>query len=99
MLNEHLKMTAQSSYHHAKINYSHPRERDSFFSIPTYSAGERERKVRVTRKLVKDAGGKYTQEGQVSAVVEKVRIANMDVRSPKRLFDWRISVNLEMPSK
>lgn len=48
---------------------------------------------------MQDATGRYTQEGQVLAVVEKVRIANMDVRSPKRLFDWRVSVNLEMPSR
>ena len=30
--------------------------------------------------------------------VEKIRVADMNVYSPKRLFDWRVSVSLEIPS-
>ena len=33
--------------------------------------------------------------GQVKRVVEKTRVADMNITSPKRFFDWRISVSLE----
>ena len=33
----------------------------------------------------------------VIATVKKVRLGNLDVYSPKRAADWRISVNVEVP--
>lgn len=36
---------------------------------------------------------------KVLRVVEKTRIADMNIFSPKRLFDWRISVSMEMPGE
>lgn len=35
--------------------------------------------------------------GEVLATVKKVRLGNLDVYSPKRAADWRISVNVEVP--
>ena len=34
---------------------------------------------------------------QVKDVIEKVRVADLAIYSPKRLFDWRISINMEIP--
>jgi polynucleotide 5'-triphosphatase len=36
-------------------------------------------------------------KGDVKAVVSKGRIADMNVYSPKRVFDWRLSINTEIP--
>ena len=35
--------------------------------------------------------------GDVVATVKKIRLGNLDVYSPKRAADWRISVNVEVP--
>jgi polynucleotide 5'-triphosphatase len=35
--------------------------------------------------------------GDVLAAVKKIRLGNLDVYSPKRAADWRISVNVEVP--
>ena len=35
--------------------------------------------------------------GDVLATVKKIRLGNLDVFSPKRAADWRISVNVEVP--
>ena len=35
--------------------------------------------------------------GDVLATVKKIRLGNLDVYSPKRAADWRISVNIEVP--
>ena len=63
-----------------RIRYAHTREVDTFHSL-----GEN-RKARVTRDQA---------NGQVQRIVEKTRVADMNITSPKRLFDWRISVSLE----
>ena len=34
---------------------------------------------------------------EVIATVKKVRLGNLDIHSPKRAADWRISVNVEVP--
>lgn len=34
---------------------------------------------------------------EVKDVIEKVRVADLAIYSPKRLFDWRISINMEIP--
>lgn len=35
--------------------------------------------------------------GDVVAIVKKIRLGSLDIYSPKRAADWRISVNLEVP--
>lgn len=86
LLNSRVEETAQPSYPHAVVRYAHTREADTFHevSIP----GQPRRKVRVTRD--------QKDRNKVKAV-EKVRVADMNIYSPKRAFDWRVSVSLENP--
>ncbi|KAK4698398.1 polynucleotide 5'-triphosphatase, partial [Phenoliferia sp. Uapishka_3] len=81
LLNSRVEESASPSYPFAPIRYAHVRECDSFHSI----AG---RKLRVTTDQ---------KDGKELRVVEKMRVADMNVLSPKRGFDFRISVNTEVP--
>ena len=81
------------------VEYVHTRERDRFYDLPTadfnglppsvrpYIHGRRNLKVRVTTDQ---------KTGRVLAKIVKVRVADMDVFSPRTAFDWRLSINLEM---
>ena len=68
------------------LKYDHTRLVDSFYPA---SHGSRE-KLRVT---VDEKTGKVVQ------CIRKVRLGDLNVYSPKRNADWRISVNLEIPSE
>ncbi|GAA5983008.1 hypothetical protein JCM10908_006866 [Rhodotorula pacifica] len=85
LLNLRVEESASPSYPHARLRYTHTRELDSFHADPTSG-----RKVRVTRDQKDPSKG--------AKAVEKVRVADMNVFSPKRLFDWRVSVSLETPT-
>lgn len=79
----------------------HTRELDRFYELPTsqlpaiplsvrpllHQRGHRT-KVRVTHDQ---------KTGEQLAQIIKIRIADLDVYSPGTAFDWRVSVNLEMP--
>ena len=81
------------------MTYVHTREKDSFYELsqsayPTLPASIRAQlnphhkiKVRVTTDQ---------KTGKVLAKIVKVRVADLDIYSPRTAFDWRISVNLEM---
>lgn len=84
------------------MNYKHTHERDAFYTLSQQGRlllpksiqdqidprnGRTIPKVRVTT----DA-----KTGEPIAQIIKVRVADMDIFSPATLFDWRISVNLEM---
>ncbi|EMD40051.1 hypothetical protein CERSUDRAFT_112268 [Gelatoporia subvermispora B] len=64
------------------LAYEHVRLIDSF-----YPSEHRER-IRVTRN---------EKTGAVQECVRKVRLGDLNIYSPKRAADWRISVNLEIP--
>lgn len=66
-----------------KIDCVHNKEIDSF-----HSSGRGSGKVRVTR----DQG-----KTDIKEMIEKVRVADLAIYSPKRLFDWRLSINMEVP--
>lgn len=68
------------------MNYAHLHLVDSFYAAPD-GRGE---KVRVTRD---------EKSGVVQACVQKVRLGSLDIYSPKRAADWRISVNVEIPGQ
>ncbi|EED81037.1 mRNA capping enzyme [Postia placenta Mad-698-R] len=68
----------------SEMNYAHLHLVDSFYAAPD-GRGE---KVRVTRD---------EKSGAVQACVQKVRLGSLDIYSPKRAADWRISVNVEIP--
>ncbi|KAI0726249.1 mRNA triphosphatase CET1 [Fomitopsis betulina] len=65
------------------ISYTHLRLIDSFYQSP-----DSRDKIRVTRD---------EKTGKVEQCVRKVRLGDLDIFSPKRAADWRISVNLEIP--
>lgn len=85
------------------MSYKHVHETDAFFepsadlsqsvqlSIPpsVQSAINHRRtfKLRVTRDQ---------KSGAILAKIVKVRVADLNIYSPNTLFDWRISVNIEM---
>ncbi|RPD62857.1 mRNA triphosphatase CET1 [Lentinus tigrinus ALCF2SS1-6] len=66
------------------INYEHLHLIDNFYS-PESGRGE---KIRVTRD---------EKTSQVRACVRKVRLGDLNIFCPKRLVDWRVSVNMEIP--
>ncbi|GAA5877630.1 hypothetical protein JCM8547_007125 [Rhodosporidiobolus lusitaniae] len=87
LLNSRVEESAHPSYPFAAVRYAHTREADTFHEV--FTPGQGKRKVRVTKD----------QKGQRAAkAVEKVRVADMNVYSPKRMFDWRVSVSLENPA-
>ncbi|KAI0693228.1 hypothetical protein BC835DRAFT_1306840 [Cytidiella melzeri] len=65
------------------LQYTHLHLVDSFYN----AEGSRE-KIRVTRN---------EKTGEVVACMRKVRLGSLDIYSPKRMADWRISVNVEVP--
>jgi polynucleotide 5'-triphosphatase len=85
LLNKLKEESDKPGYHSSPIAYTHTHLVDSFYAPD--NLGERE-KIRVTRN---------DKTGEVLATVKKVRLGNLDVYSPKRAADWRISVNVEVP--
>ncbi|KAM0751515.1 mRNA triphosphatase CET1 [Meredithblackwellia eburnea MCA 4105] len=88
LLNSRVQDTASPAYPYAPIRYSHVKERDSFYTVDAPTGGRK--KIRVTTDQ---------KDNRELRTVEKVRIADMNIFSPKRGFDWRISVNLETPAR
>ncbi|KAH9002556.1 mRNA capping enzyme [Lactarius hatsudake] len=82
LLNSLKETSDKPGYHSSPIAYTHSRLVDSF-----YTSSDRE-KIRVTRS---------DKTGEVLATVKKVRLGNLDIYSPKRAADWRVSVNVEVP--
>lgn len=83
---------AQPGYTGAPIRYLHTKEIDAFYhSSQTISGGAiGKTKVRVTRD---QNSGQIKNDPKAS--VRKSRIADMNIYSPKRGFDFRISVSVE----
>ncbi|KAI0366667.1 mRNA capping enzyme [Pilatotrama ljubarskyi] len=79
-----LKTTPSSAHPSSTLTYQHLHLIDSFYA-PEGGRGE---KIRVTRD---------EKTGEVRECVRKIRLADLNVYSPKRAADWRISVNLEVP--
>ncbi|GAA6033572.1 hypothetical protein JCM8097_001461 [Rhodosporidiobolus ruineniae] len=85
LLNSRVEESAAPTYPYATVRYAHTRELDTFHEVPPGR-----RKVRVTRD--------QKDKTKPASAVEKVRVADMNIFSPKRLFDWRLSVSLENPA-
>ena len=77
-----LKLSPPSSAT-SSISYTHLRLVDSFYQSP-----DSRDKIRVTRD---------EKTSKVEQCVRKVRLGDLDIYSPKRAADWRISVNVEVP--
>lgn len=67
------------------IGYTHLYLQDSFYPAPE---GTDRDKIRVTRD---------EKTNTVIECMRKIRLGDLNVYSPKREADWRVSVNLEVP--
>ncbi|EGN98481.1 hypothetical protein SERLA73DRAFT_183518 [Serpula lacrymans var. lacrymans S7.3] len=85
LLNELMRISNQPSHPSSPLEYTHLKVIDSFFP----SDHQDRDKIRVTRD---------ENTGNVLECVRKVRLGDLNIYSPKRLADWRISVNLEIPT-
>lgn len=84
-LNRLLNSAVESSRHSSTpLHFSRARHVDSFYS----SSGG---KTRVSR----DLAGNVVENG----VVRKQRIADLNIFSPRGVFDWRISASVEEPAE
>ena len=66
------------------LDYSHRYLVDSFYA----TEGNDKDKIRVTQD---------DKTGATLECMRKLRLGNLDIHSPKRAADWRVSVNLEVP--
>ncbi|KAF8936168.1 mRNA-capping enzyme subunit beta [Dissophora ornata] len=83
-LNWRLEQTRKTEPKERQIRYQHTYEIDQFFNSP--GGG----KLRVTRD-------QNTKEVIANGIVKKERIADLDIFSPRNPFDFRVSVNVEVP--
>ena len=67
------------------LDYSHRYLVDSFYA----TEGNEKEKIRVTRD---------EKTGTTLECMRKLRLGNLNVYSPKHAADWRVSVNMEIPS-
>ena len=68
------------------IDYSHKYLVDTFY--PASENPHNKDKIRVTRD---------EKSGNVIECMKKIRLGDLNISSPKRAADWRVSVNLEVP--
>ncbi|TKY88997.1 hypothetical protein EX895_002238 [Sporisorium graminicola] len=85
ILNSLVSRSGEPSYTGARISYQRRKEIDYFHPAPSG-------KVRVTR----DA---ETLAIKPDGIVQKQRIADLNIHCPNRLFDYRISINVENPAE
>ena len=83
LLNKRVEETGARGYQSAPVRYKHVVLIDEF-----YSGGGGSEKIRVTRDK---------NTGQIIECLAKRRLADLEITSPKRKVDWRVSVNIEQP--
>ncbi|KAI9762784.1 MAG: mRNA-capping enzyme subunit beta [Chaenotheca gracillima] len=83
------------------VSYVHTRERDRFFDLPPQALATIPLPPSVrphvnTRHKMRLRVTTDEKTGAPLAKIVKVRLADLDVYSPRTPFDWRLSVNLEL---
>ncbi|KAJ1955658.1 mRNA-capping enzyme subunit beta [Dispira parvispora] len=91
MFNKRVQASCQPGYRGAKVKYRHSREVDQYYEVPV-DGDRRGRRVRVTL----DQG---TREVVPNGILEKRRIADLDIYCPNSHLDFRITVNEERPAQ
>ena len=87
LLNELQRRSSEPSHPASALEYKHFKLVDSSYA----SDNPRDRdKIRVTRE---------EKSGMVVEVTKKVRLGDLNIYSPKRSADWRVSVSLEVPGR
>ncbi|KAF8627390.1 hypothetical protein AX17_006205 [Amanita inopinata Kibby_2008] len=76
--------SSQPPHFSSPLSYQHLYLVDSFYS----PEGNEREKIRVTRN---------EKTGAVVECMRKIRLGDLNIYSPKRAADWRVSVNLEVP--
>jgi polynucleotide 5'-triphosphatase len=84
LLNQLKISSSQPGHPSSPLEYAHRYLIDSFYPSDAHD------KVRLTRD---------EKTGEVVECVRKIRLKDLNVYSPKRAADWRISVNLEVPGE
>ena len=88
------------------MNYKHTRETDTFYELTqagalalpkSIASGVSTNPRHANRSKVRITTDQKT--GNELAKIIKARVADIDIYSPRTLFDWRISVNVEMDYK
>jgi hypothetical protein len=87
MLNELKLISSQPSHPTSPLEYTHVKVVDSFY--PLDNSRDRD-KIRVTRD---------EKTNTVLETTRKVRLGDLNIYSPKRAADWRVSVSLEVPGR
>lgn len=85
LLNELKLKSSQHTHPSSPLEYTHLHLIDTFYQGDNPREKE---KIRVTRR---------EKSGEVVACMQKIRLGSIDIYSPKRAADWRISVNMEIP--
>ncbi|GLB38204.1 putative mRNA triphosphatase CET1 [Lyophyllum shimeji] len=86
LLNNLMNTSSQPSYPSSPLSYSHLKLVDSFY--PASDSPHDRDKVRVTRD---------EKTGTVTECMRKIRLGDLNIYSPRRAADWRVSVSLEVP--
>nr|GAT50585.1 predicted protein [Mycena chlorophos] len=81
-LNDLKLSSSQPGFPASPLGYMHLRLTDSFYP------SEDKEKIRVT---------KDTNTQEVVECLRKIRLGDLNIYSPKRAVDWRVSVNIEVP--
>ncbi|KAJ6256882.1 hypothetical protein Dda_8752 [Drechslerella dactyloides] len=84
------------------LTYKHLRERDSFYEIPDEVKDLIPLSVRRVPNYHQRLKLRVTTDQKTGRTLNKIikgRIADLNIYSPRTAFDWRISVNMEMPWK
>lgn len=84
LLNKLKISSSQPGHPSSPLEYAHQYLIDSFYPSDTRD------RIRLTRD---------ERTGEVVECVRKIRLNDLNVYSPKRAADWRVSVNLEVPGE
>ena len=84
-----------------EMDYAHTYETDTFYTLSQAGILTLPKSIRsqINPRDKKGQSVRVTtnnKTGQLIAQIIKVRVANLEIYSPGTLFDWRISVNVEM---
>ncbi|KAI4527223.1 mRNA triphosphatase CET1 [Schizophyllum commune Loenen D] len=82
-LNKLHALSNEPGHPSSPVGYAHHHLVDSFYG------NDRDRKIRVTRDERAD--------NRVVECVRKIKLANLEIHSPKWPVDWRVTVSLECP--
>lgn len=80
------------------MNYLHTKERDTFHDLSPHEISSLPSLLlKLPRKKTPKVRVTTDEKGKVINKIIKCRVADLDIYSPDTAFDWRVSVNLEMP--